>query len=62
MERWQLQDRLVSRLRQLGCDASPRFFEQSGGQLAFRIRIGWRPPPGLLRGLQKIDEIPPVSR
>jgi hypothetical protein len=57
VERWQVQDRLARRLRLLGCDARPRFYETPGGRLAFRLRVGWRPAPALLRALQRIDEV-----
>jgi hypothetical protein len=59
VERWQIQDRLVLRLRSLGCDARPRFYEGAGGRLAFRLRVGWRPRPALLRALERIDEVGP---
>jgi hypothetical protein len=61
VERWQIQDRLALRLRQLGFDAQPRFYEGSGGHLSFRIRVGWRPEPRVLSGLQRIDEITPLA-
>ncbi len=57
VERWQIQDRLRVRLRRLGCDARPRFYESPSGQLAFRLRVGWRPSPAVLRGLEQIDEV-----
>jgi hypothetical protein len=57
VERWQLQDRLAQRLRLLGCDARPRFYEAPGGRLAFRVRVGWRPPSSLLHALERIDEV-----
>jgi hypothetical protein len=57
VERWQIQDRLALRLRHLGCDARPRFYEGPGGRLAFRLRIGWRPESALIRGLERIDEV-----
>jgi len=60
VERWQIQDRLALRLRQIGFDVPPRFFEGPGGHLSFRIRVGWRPEPGVLPGLQRIDEIAPL--
>lgn len=60
VERWQIQDRLALRLRQLGCEARPRFYEGPGGRLSFRVRVGWRPQPGLVPGLQRIDEITPL--
>lgn len=52
-----MQDRLILRIRSLGCDAPPRFFEGPGGRLAFRLRVGWRARPALLRGLERIDEV-----
>ena len=61
VERWQIQDRLAVRLRHLGFDARPRFYDGPGGCLAFRVRLGWRPPPGLLPGLQRIDDVTPMA-
>jgi hypothetical protein len=59
VERWQVQDRLVQRLRLTGCEGRPRFYEAPDGRLAFRLRVGWRPGPALLRALQRIDEVAP---
>lgn len=56
VERWQIQDRLALLLRQAGCPGRARFFETSGGRLAFRVRAGWRPRSALLQALQAIDE------
>jgi len=56
VERWQLQDRLAQRLRQMRYTARPRFFETQGGRLAFRIWLGWRPPPETVTSLASIDE------
>ena len=56
VERWQIQDRLVLRLERLGHAARPRFFEASGGRLAFRVWLGLKPAPDTLRRLQTIDE------
>jgi hypothetical protein len=62
VERWQIQDRLALRLRQLGFGTSPRFYEGPGGRLSFRIRVGLWPERGAVPGLQQIDEItPPVG-
>ncbi len=61
VERWQIQDRLTARLRHLGFDAPPRFYDGPGGRLAFRVRVGWRPPPDLLPGLQRIDDAAPMA-
>jgi len=58
VERWQLQDRLGLRIRQLGCEAPPRFFEAADGRLAFRLRLGWRPPEQVVAALGDIDEHP----
>lgn len=57
MERWQIQDRLVLRVRHLGFEARPRFYESPDGRLAFRLRVGWRPEPRLLRRLEEIDDV-----
>jgi len=56
VERWQIQDRLVLRLQRLGCEGRPRFFEASGGRLAFRVWLGLKPSPDILRRLQTIDQ------
>lgn len=61
VERWQLQDRLVLRLRQIGYARPPRFYEASDGRLAFRVRLGWRPHPGVLQRLAGIDEPAPSA-
>lgn len=61
VERWQLQDRLGLRIRQLGCEASPRFFEAADGRLAFRLRLGWRPPEQVVAALGDIDVHPDTS-
>ena len=58
VERWQLQDRLGLRIRQLGCQAPPRFFEAADGRLAFRLRLGWRPPARVVAALGDIDQYP----
>ncbi|MBI3997463.1 MAG: hypothetical protein HY355_00415 [Armatimonadetes bacterium] len=58
VERWQIQDRLSLRLRQLGC-GNVRFFEAASGKLGFRVRAGWRPPPALLQALEAVDSLPP---
>jgi hypothetical protein len=56
VERWQIQDRLVLRLEGLGCEGRPRFFEVSGGRLAFRVWLGLKPSPDILRSLRTIDQ------
>ncbi|HET8679640.1 MAG TPA: hypothetical protein VFM39_05930 [bacterium] len=56
VERWQLQDRLTLRLRQMNYRSRPRFFEDRGGGLAFRIWLGWRPTPEAVAGLGGIDD------
>lgn len=61
VERWQLQDRLALRLRRLGYDRRPRFFEAGGGRLAFRLWMGWRPQPDVADRLSGIDEPGPEA-
>jgi hypothetical protein len=61
VERWQIQDRLMVRLRHLGLPARPRFYEAPGGSLAFRLRVGWRPDAALVQALERIDEIAPSA-
>jgi len=62
VERWQIQDRLTARLRHLGCEARPRFYNGPDGRLAFRLRVGWRLSPALLRGLEHIDDVAHAPR
>jgi hypothetical protein len=59
VERWQLQDRLTLRLRQLGVRARPRFFEAAGGALAFRAWLGFKPPPETVARLAGVDDPEP---
>jgi hypothetical protein len=59
VERWQLQDRLGLRIRQLGCAVPPSFYEAADGRLAFRVRLGWRPPARVMSALGDIDHPPP---
>ena len=54
MERWQIQDRLAVRLRDLGIP-TPRFYERAGGRLAFKIQGGSRLTADLLDRLRAID-------
>lgn len=61
VERWQIQDQLAIRLRHLGCDARPRFYEGPAGRLTFRLRVGFRLSPSLLHGLERIDEAIPSA-
>lgn len=62
VERWQIQDQLTVRLRQLGCEARPRFYHGPDGRLAFRLRVGWRLSSSLRRGLERIDDVGHVPR
>ena len=61
VERWQIQDRLILRLRRLGCPGRPRFFEADHGRLAFHLRLGPGRRVDLLRALQAIDDAPGAS-
>jgi hypothetical protein len=61
VERWQIQDRLALRLRSLGLDTPPRFYEGAGGRLAFRVRAGWRPPSHIMGALKRIDDLLPPA-
>ncbi|MDR7420582.1 MAG: hypothetical protein QN178_16915 [Armatimonadota bacterium] len=61
VERWQIQERLALKLRHLGCEAPPRFYEGPGGRLAFRIRSGFRLAPALARALARIDDVTPPA-
>jgi hypothetical protein len=54
VERWQIQDRLISRLRDLGI-AAPRFYERPGGQLAFRLQGGRGLSAEVMERLRTID-------
>jgi hypothetical protein len=54
VERWQIQDRLAARLRDLGIP-TPRFYEGAGGRLAFKVQGGRRLSADLLDRLRAID-------
>jgi hypothetical protein len=55
VERWQLQDRLRVRLRELGVRAGPRFSETADGRLAFTLWTGFRGQAVLAGSLAGID-------
>lgn len=61
VERWQLQDRLRLRLRDMGVRAGPRFVETSDGRLAFTLWMGLRRDPNLTDRLSGVDQDDPTA-
>jgi hypothetical protein len=54
VERWQIQDRLAVRLREIGI-TTPVFYERAGGRLAFKINRGLKLSAEMLDRLENID-------